>query len=126
MPGQAAGDRSFLLCSSGTLEAEVGELVEIARVDWLFPGGDRDEYSSVGPSPVRQKFTMLSNLPFDEAVVEPRIIVAEERIQNGGLAGVFSRLAGGAGFRGYPGAGKRMLRKKRFTGFSEDSGGGRA
>jgi len=55
---------------------------------------------------------MLSNLPFDEAVVEPRIIVAEERIQNGGLAGVFSRLAGGACFRGLPGAGKRMLRKK--------------
>ncbi len=69
---------------------------------------------------------MLNNLPFDEAVVEPRIIVAEERIQNGGLAGVFSRLAGGAGFRGPPGAGKRMLRKKRFTRYSEDFGCGEA
>ena len=39
---------------------------------------------------------------------------------------MFSRLAGGAGFRRPPGAGKRMLRKKRFTGFSEDSGGGEA
>ena len=92
MPGQAAGDRSFLLCSSGTLEAEVGELVEIARVDRLFPGLDRDEYSSVGPSPVRQKFTMLSNLPFDEAVVEPGIL--EVLLSNSAFVNsvIFSRL----------------------------------
>ena len=57
--------------------------------------------------PCPPEIHMLGNLPFDEAVVEPRILVAEERIQNGGLAGVFSRLAGGAGFRGPPGGWKK-------------------
>ncbi len=50
---------------------------------------------------------MLNNLPSDEAVVEPRIIVAEERIQNGGLAGVFFTLGRGREVSGGPGGWKK-------------------